>query len=147
MLRTKCVQENHFSSAFQNATKKPLHVKSQIFEFYISWRGLFKQLCYEDYNSWVLPHKIFVKSLLGGKGMTWSGVSIKVITAVLGQALATHSCTLHFIWRSKVLMTKYLLFEKDPKNRYIQNNMSLKTIFQWREEQTKNKLQELGGIY
>ena len=27
------------------ATKKPLHVKSQKFEFYISWRGLFKQLC------------------------------------------------------------------------------------------------------
>ena len=46
ILRTKCVQENDFSSGFQNATKKPLHVKSQKFEFYISWRGLFKQLCW-----------------------------------------------------------------------------------------------------
>ena len=48
ILRTKCVQENDFSSGFQNATKKPLHVKSQKFEFYISWRGLFKQLCSLD---------------------------------------------------------------------------------------------------
>ena len=39
------------------ATKKPLHVKSQKFEFYISWRGLFKQL-------WVLYFRLCAISLL-----------------------------------------------------------------------------------
>ena len=67
-------------------------------------------------NIWVPPHKIFVKGVrLGGKAMTGSGVSIKVITAVPAQALPTHSCTLHFIWRSKVPITKYTFRGKPPK--------------------------------